>query len=82
MAKKSGKFQWMPDLNVPIVTVTQKERVVFSVVLTVFQSNPPETSVEQQITKGIKTGQERYNINKFIVYFQASTNTFVHLLMY
>ena len=41
-----------------------------------FSKQSPETSVEQQITKGIKTGQERYNINKFIVYFQASTNTF------
>ena len=36
-------------------------------------------SVREQIEAGLKTGRERFGINKFIVYFQASTNTFAPL---
>lgn len=33
-------------------------------------------AVQQQIEDGIRIGKERFGIQKFIVYFQASTNTF------
>jgi len=32
--------------------------------------------LEEQIQAGIRTGRTRFGINRFIVYFQASTNTF------
>jgi radical SAM protein (TIGR01212 family) len=35
-----------------------------------------DVSVEQQIAEGIRLGREKKGINKFIIYFQASTNTF------
>lgn len=38
-------------------------------------------SVQNQIKKGLQTGKEQFGINKFIVYFQASTNTFASVKM-
>ena len=33
-------------------------------------------SIEEQVASGILAAREKYNVRKFIVYFQASTNTF------
>jgi uncharacterized protein len=35
-----------------------------------------QITVREQIVRGLKNGQERRGLKKFIVYFQASTNTF------
>jgi radical SAM protein (TIGR01212 family) len=40
-----------------------------------FAKARPELTVPQQIENGIRLARERYNIHKYIVYFQASTNT-------
>ncbi len=39
----------------------------------------PKTSIETQIESGIKIGRERYGAEKFIVYFQAYSNTYAPL---
>src|SRR3990172_6189946 len=40
-----------------------------------FAKARPELTMPQQIESGIRLARERYHIHKYIVYFQASTNT-------
>lgn len=44
-----------------------------------FNSRIPPRPIENQIAEGIKVGRERFKAGKFIVYFQAYTNTYAPL---
>jgi len=41
-----------------------------------FNARTPSKSIERQIEQGMNFGRKRYNADKFIVYFQAHTNTY------
>ncbi|MBU1863352.1 MAG: TIGR01212 family radical SAM protein [Candidatus Omnitrophica bacterium] len=44
-----------------------------------FNTRLPARSIEEQITEGIAAGRERFKAEKFMVYFQAFTNTYATL---